>query len=101
MASSTKEKVINSISPAALVAIVIMNLLLIFLMFENLENQTRILQDVQENTELTLENQQLALNLSDQNHELLELVIQTQQLFNQTFRNFADISADSLGSDLS
>jgi hypothetical protein len=64
----------------------------------NLENQTRILQDIQNNTEIGLENQKLGLNASDQNHALLEEIVHTQELVNQTLQhlkglgNMSDLS---------
>ena len=73
------------ISPFSLAAIVMLNFLLIYLNLLNLENQSTILKDIAENTEIALENQELGLNVSKQNHDLLEHIIAIQIRGNETF----------------
>lgn len=73
------------LSPFSLVAIVMLNLLLIYLNLVNLENQTAILRDISENTQIALENQQLGLNISHSNEVTLDHVLQLQQQANETF----------------
>lgn len=76
--------VYNKISPFSLVAIVMLNFLLIYLNLLNLENQSTILQEIEENTELALTNQELGLNISRQNQITLHTILQIQQLTNET-----------------
>lgn len=101
MASSTrKEKVLNSISPAALVAIVAMNLFLIYLMYETLGNQTDILRHIENNTQIALTNQKIGLNVSAVNQDMLERIINVQQATNDTFTEVLKIASNNT-SDLS
>jgi cell division protein FtsL len=96
MASLTKkEKVLNSISPAALVAIVIMNLLLIYLTFETLNTQTEIITQIKNNTDIAIQNQKIGLNVSAQNHQLIAEVLKVQQQANNTFAEILRISSNS------
>ena len=81
MASSTrKEKILNSISPLSLVAIVALNILLIYMNLISLENQNKILSEIKVNTEI-------GINLSNQNHDLLERISGVQNITSQIFRN--------------
>lgn len=73
------------LSPFSLVAIVMLNFLLIYLNLVNLENQTAILRDISENTQIALENQKLGLNVSSSNEELIQHVIELQTQANETF----------------
>lgn len=73
------------VSPFSLAAIVMLNFLLIYLNLVNLENQSTILKNIQENTEIALVNQQLGLNVSDQNQQMLEHIIEIQTRSNETF----------------
>lgn len=72
------------ISPFSLAAIVMLNFLLIYLNLLNLENQSVILGDIAENTEIALNNQELGLNISNQNHVMLERIIQIQEHSNDS-----------------
>lgn len=88
MASSTrKEKILNSISPISLVAIVALNLLLIYMNLVSLENQNKILSEIKVNTEI-------GINLSNQNHDLLERISGVQNITSQIFRNLNMSSSD-------
>lgn len=82
------------ISPFSLVAIVMLNFLLIYLNLVNLENQSTILSDIAQNTEIALENQELGINLSNQNHDLLEHIIQLQTKSNETFFEILELAAN-------
>ena len=96
MASSTKkERVLNSISPAALVAIVIMNLLLIYLTFETLNTQTEIITQIKNNTDIAIQNQKIGLNVSAQNHQLIAEVLKVQQQANGTFTEILKIKSSN------
>ena len=96
MASSTKkERVLNSISPAALVAIVIMNLLLIYLTFETLNTQTEIITQIKNNTDIAIQNQKIGLNVSAQNHQLIAEVLKVQQQANDTFTEILKIKSSN------
>lgn len=78
--STRKEKILNSISPISLVAIVALNLLLIYMNLVSLENQNTILSEIKVNTEI-------GINLSNQNHDLLERISGVQNITSQIFRN--------------
>ena len=84
---SKGNRVYSIISPVSLVAIVMLNFLLIYLNLVSIENQTVILRQIQENTELAIQNQQIGLNASAQNKEMLELIIQIEALAAQTLHN--------------
>ena len=84
---SKGNKVYSIISPVSLIAIVMLNFLLIYLNLVNLENQTIILRQIEENTELAIENQHIGLNASAQNKEMLELIVQIEALSIQTLHN--------------
>ena len=64
-----------------------LNFLLIYLNLVNLENQSKILTEIQENTEIALVNQELGLNVSRQNTEALEAILAIEELTNQTIAN--------------
>ena len=64
-----------------------LNFLLIYLNLVNLENQTIILRQIEENTELAIQNQHIGLNASAQNKEMLELIVQVEALSIQTLHN--------------
>lgn len=78
--STRKEKILNSISPLSLVAIVALNILLIYMNLISLENQNKILSEIKVNTEI-------GINLSNQNHDLLERISGVQNITSQIFRN--------------
>lgn len=96
MASSTrKEKILNSISPLALVAIVLLNLLLIYMNWVSLENERELLKEIKNNTDIGLENQEIGLIVSGQNQEMLQRIIDVQTQGNETFHNVLEfISAN-------
>ena len=75
------------VSPFSLAAIVMLNFLLIYLNLVNLENQSVILEDIAENTEINLVNQDLGLNISNANNDMLETLIQLGIRQNQTIDN--------------
>jgi hypothetical protein len=75
-------RIYGSISPLSLVLIVIINFLLIYLNLVSLENQSEILQKIEQNTELALFNQDLGLNGSAQNQRILAYLVTN---FNSTF----------------
>lgn len=102
MASSTKkEKVLNSISPAALVAIVIMNLLLIYLMFETLNTQSQILKQIKDNTEIALTNQELGLNATTNNQDILNKILDLEVIATEIFHDVnSSEPIDGSGSNL-
>ena len=75
------------ISPFSLVAIVMLNFLLIYLNLLNLDNQSEILQKIQLN-------QEVGLNISNQNQDLLEHVIDLQGQGNETFFKVVEIAAN-------
>jgi hypothetical protein len=85
--STRKEKILNSISPISLVAIVALNLLLIYMNLVSLENQNIILVEIKQNTEIGLQNQELGLNATSQNHKILEEIARSQQITNETFHS--------------
>ena len=64
-----------------------LNFLLIYLNLQSLDNQTVILRQIQENTEIALENQELALNATQHNKELLELNLKIEALVIETLHN--------------
>jgi hypothetical protein len=72
------------VSPFSLAAIVMLNFLLIYLNLVNLENQGTILKEIQENTEIGLTNQELGLNISNANQDMLEHILRIQANANQT-----------------
>ena len=82
------------LSPFSLVAIVMLNFLLIYLNLVNLENQTILLREIQDNTEIALENQQLGLNVSNQNKELIQHVLELQVKGNETFYKVLELAAN-------
>ena len=84
---SRGNRIYSAISPVSLVAILMLNFLLIYLNLVNLENQTIILRNIEENTELAIKNQQIGLNVSGNNKEMLELIIQIEALAVQTLHN--------------
>lgn len=84
----------NRISPVSLIAIVMLNFLLIYLNLVNLENQSMILTDIQENTEIGLVNQELGLNVSKQNQDLINRIIDIQIRSNETFFKVLDLAAN-------
>jgi hypothetical protein len=101
MASSTrKEKIINSISPISLAAIVVFNLLLIYLSFIQIENENVLLQQIKNNTEISISNQKIGLNVSAQNHELIGEVLKIQKQANDTFAEVLKIASNNSSSDL-
>jgi hypothetical protein len=75
------------VSPFSLAAIVMLNFLLIYLNLVNLENQALILKDIAENTEIALNNQELGLNVSNANQDMLESIIQIQDKANETIQD--------------
>lgn len=75
------------VSPFSLAAIVMLNFLLIYLNLVNLENQSLILQDISENTEIALTNQELGLNVSNTNHDMLEGILEIQRKANETIQD--------------
>ena len=81
---SKATKIYNNVSPFSLVAIVALNFLLIYLNLVNLENQSTILKDIAENTEIELVNQELGLNISNANQDMLEHILRIQANANQT-----------------
>lgn len=64
----------------SLVAIVALNILLIYMNLISLENQNKILSEIKVNTEI-------GINLSNQNHDLLERISGVQNITSQIFRN--------------
>lgn len=87
--STRKEKILNSISPLSLVAIVALNILLIYMNLISLENQNTILSEIKVNTEI-------GLNVSNQNHELLERISDVQNVSSHILRNLNISSSGSL-----
>lgn len=73
------------LSPFSLVAIVMLNFLLVYMNLLNLDNQGIILNDIAENTEIALQNQELGLNVSNQNNDMLKRVLVLQKISNDTF----------------
>lgn len=64
-----------------------LNFLLIYLNLVNLENQSKILSDIQENTEIALVNQELGLNATAVNHDMLDRILVIQGKANQTIED--------------
>jgi hypothetical protein len=89
---SKGNRIYSIISPVSLVAIVMLNFLLIYLNLVNLQNQTAILEQIQENTEIALVNQQIGLNASQHNEDMLNRIILVQEIVNHTLHglNFSD-----------
>jgi hypothetical protein len=75
------------VSPFSLAAIVMLNFLLIYLNLVNLENQSTILREIQQNTEISLTNQELGLNISNVNQDMLERIIKVQGKANETIED--------------
>jgi hypothetical protein len=75
------------VSPFSLAAIVMLNFLLIYLNLVNLENQSVILEDIAENTEIGITNQELGLNISNANQDMLESIILIQEKANETIED--------------
>ena len=88
------------VSPFSLAAIVMLNFLLIYLNLVNLENQSTILEEIQQNTELGLSNQELGLKLSKQNQKALDSILEMEQLTNETLRSL-NVSSSTSTSNLS
>lgn len=91
------------VSPFSLAAIVMLNFLLIYMNLLNLENQSTILKEIQENTELALYNQELGLNLSSKNEQAIDSILELEQLTNETLRALnvsLSSSSSSSSSDL-
>ena len=84
---SKGNRVYSIISPVSLVAVVMLNFLLIYLNLVNLQNQSTILEDIQENIDIALVNQQIGLNASAVNHDLVERVLQIQAAANDSIQN--------------
>lgn len=84
------------VSPFSLAAIVMLNFLLIYMNLLNLENQSTILERIEENTKIALNNQELGLNSSTQNRQTLDSILQIEQLTNETLRalNVSSSSSD-------
>lgn len=78
------------LSPLSLIAIVMLNFLLIYLNLVNLENQSQILKDIQENTEIALQNQELGLNASAQNQKMLETILSIETLAGDIFEDVSN-----------
>lgn len=72
------------VSPFSLAAIVMLNFLLIYMNLLNLENQSVILREIEENTELGLSNQEIGLNITKQNQQALHSILELEQLTNET-----------------
>ncbi len=85
----------NKISPFSLVAIVMLNFLLIYLNLVNLENQATILHNIELN-------QEIGLNISRQNNDLLSHIVDVQVKSNETFFKVLELAASpNQSSDLS
>jgi hypothetical protein len=85
--ATRKARFYYNIAPASLVAIVMLNFLLIYLNLVNLQNQSLILEEIAENTEIGLNNQELGLNISNVNQDMLESILQIQAKANETIQN--------------
>jgi hypothetical protein len=75
------------VSPFSLAAIVMLNFLLIYLNLVNLENQSTILHRLELN-------QEIGLNISNQNQDLLNHIIELQVRDNETFFKVLEIAAN-------
>lgn len=75
------------VSPFSLAAIVMLNFLLIYLNLVNLENQALILKDIAENTEISIQNQELGLNVSNANQDMLERILKIESKANRTIED--------------
>jgi hypothetical protein len=81
------------VSPFSLAAIVMLNFLLIYLNLVNLENQSTILHRLELN-------QEVGLNISNQNQDLLNHVIDLQVRANETFFKVLEIASNrSIGNN--
>lgn len=83
---SRANRIYYYISPFSLVAIVMLNFLLIYLSLVNLENQANVLQHIQQN-------QEIGLNISNQNQDMLQHIIEIQTRSNETFFKVLEIAA--------
>jgi hypothetical protein len=86
------------ISPLSLAAIVVLNFLLIYMNLINLENQNLILNEIKHNTEISLKNQELGLNISAQNQEMLQRIINVQERGNETFYRVLELVGENRSS---
>jgi hypothetical protein len=75
------------VSPFSLAAIVMLNFLLIYLNLVNLENQSTILEQIKTN-------QEIGLNISNQNQDMLEHIIEIQTKSNETFYKVLELAAN-------
>lgn len=75
------------ISPLSLIAIVMLNFLLIYLNLVNLENNGVLLHNLQLN-------QEIGLNISNQNQDLLNRIIEIQIQGNETFHKVLEFAAN-------
>jgi hypothetical protein len=98
--STRKEKILNSISPISLVAIVALNLLLIYMNLVSLENQNILLVEIKQNTEISLQNQEIGLNVSAQNQQLIGQVLKVEKQANDTFTEILKIASNQSSSNL-
>jgi hypothetical protein len=87
MTTNKAADIYYKISPFSLVAIVMLNFLLIYLNLVNLDNQSRILEDIEENTQIALNNQEIGLNVSNVNQDMLENILMIQAKANETIRD--------------
>lgn len=79
------------VSPFSLAAIVMLNFLLIYLNLVNLENQSTILQNIEKN-------QEIGLNVSQQNNNLLLHIDEIQTRTNETFYKVLELAANRTNS---
>lgn len=93
------------ISPFSLMAIVMLNFLLIYLNLLNLENQSEILKEIQQNTQIALTNQEIGFNMSthneEMNQEMLNLLNDLQATANKTFQDVNSTEPNERPSNLS
>lgn len=89
------------ISPFSLAAIVMLNFLLIYMNLLNLENQSVILKDIAENTQIALENQQIGLNISKQNQMNLQTILDIEAQSNETLHKVLEMAIAANQSSLS
>jgi hypothetical protein len=80
------------VSPFSLAAIVMLNFLLIYLNLVNLENQSTILHRLELN-------QEIGLNISHQNQDLLNHIIELQVRDNETFFKVLEIASNRSASN--
>jgi hypothetical protein len=86
MTTNKAADIYYKISPFSLVAIVMLNFLLVYLNLVNLDNQSSILRNI-------ALNQEVGLNISNQNQDLLEHVIEIQTRSNETFYKVLELAA--------